>query len=221
MTEENRRPGKGSPASAPTIKAPRPRGRPRSRRSRDAILDAAAHLLRQGGLPALTVDAVVAHARVSKGTVYRIWESKSAVAIDAILGVLNREIVTPDTGSSREDFRALMLQFADVLQRGGLGYTYMSLLIEAQQDNSIASAHRRLFRERRKVFFDVVASGIDRGELPANLDRDLLSDMLFGPIVLRLMTGVGQIDDAMIEATLETVYRGASALREAQHSDRQ
>lgn len=188
----------------------RRRGRPPSNRSQEAILAAAGELLREGGLAALTVDAVVAQAKVSKGTVYRLWDTKSAIAIDAILRVLNREIITPDTGSAKEDFRALMRQFADVLQRGGLGYTYISLLIEAQQDNRIADIHQRLFRERRSVFFKVVAKGIQRGELPPDVDNDLLSDMLFGPTVLRLVTGVGKVDSSMIDVTLEVVYRGLS-----------
>jgi AcrR family transcriptional regulator len=186
----------------------RGRGRPPSTRSHDAIIDAVARILRAQGLHGLTVDSVVAEAKVSKGTVYRLWDSKSAVAIDAILKILNTEIETPDTGSALKDFRSLMRQFAEVLQRGGLGYTYISLLIEAQQNHMINGIHQRLFRERRNVFYSVVEKAIARGELSGDLDRDLLSDMLFGPIVLRLITGVKEIDEEMIEHVLSIVCRG-------------
>jgi AcrR family transcriptional regulator len=185
-------------------------GRPPSNRSHDAIMKSVAKLLRTKGIQGLTVDAVVADAKVSKATVYRLWESKEAVAIDAILRILNTEIVTPDTGSTKEDFRSLMTQFSEVLHQGGLGYTYMSLLIGAQQDNRIEDIHRRLFYERRNVFYGIVDKGIARGELKSNVDRDLVSDMLFGPIMLRLITGVKRIDRQMIESVLETVYGGIS-----------
>jgi AcrR family transcriptional regulator len=198
--------------NSPTgVKAPtyqRGRGRPPSTRSHDAIIDAVAKILRVQGLQGLTVDAVVAEAKVSKATVYRLWESKSAVAIDAILRILNTEIETPDTGSALDDFRSLMQQFAKVLQRGDLGYTYISLLIEAQQNHKIDGIHQRLFRERRSVFYSVVERAILRREVSSELDRDLLSDMLFGPIVLRLITGVKEVDDEMIEHVLSIVYRG-------------
>lgn len=208
MSENPTRDTHISDDSGKTPGAQRGRGRPPTSRARDAILSAAAHLLRTGGLTALTVDAVVAEAKVSKGTVYRLWESKSAVAIDAILKILNTEIDSPQSGSAKEDFRSLMRQFANVLQRGDLGYTYISLLIEAQQDDRIEDIHRRLFRERRNMFYNIVDRGGERGEISKHIDRDLVSDMLFGPIVLRLITGVKEIDDEMIESVLSIVYNG-------------
>jgi hypothetical protein len=52
------------------------------------------------GLQGLTVGAVVAEAKVSKSTVYRLQEAKSAVDMDAILMFLNTGIETPDTESA-------------------------------------------------------------------------------------------------------------------------
>ena len=50
---------------------PAKRGRPRSEKARDAILGAAAELLLEEGLDAVSMDAVAARAGVSKATIYR------------------------------------------------------------------------------------------------------------------------------------------------------
>lgn len=183
-------------------------GRPPSGRSQKAIMTAVIRLLRTNGLAGLTVDAVVAEARVSKGTVYRWWESKHSVAMDAILRIFNEELLTPDTGSAINDFRSLMTQFAAILQNGGLGYTYVSLLVEAQQNNRIEEFHSRFFAERRQVLHSIIRSGIARGDLAAHTDADLIVDVLFGPLIFRLLTGLHAVDDAMIEGILTTVSYG-------------
>lgn len=186
----------------------RRRGRPRSSRSHEAILAAVGRLLRKHGLPGLTVDAVVADARVSKGTVYRWWESKHAVAMDAILRIFNAELKVPDTGSTIEDLRSLMKQFAAVLQSGGLGYTYVTLLVEAQQSQRIEEFHQRFFVERREVLYTIIRRGVRKGELTAQANPDLIVDVLFGPIIFRLLTGLRAIDDEMIDGILSTAFHG-------------
>jgi AcrR family transcriptional regulator len=183
-------------------------GRPRSSRSHEAILKAVGRILRTHGLQGLTVDAVVSDARVSKGTVYRWWESKHAVAMDAILRIFNAELQTPDTGSTIEDFRSLMKQFAALLQSDGLGYTYVTLLVDAQQNQRIEEFHRRFFAERREVLYGIIHRGVSKGELIAQADPDLIVDILFGPIIFRLLTGLHAIDEEMIDDILAAVSRG-------------
>jgi AcrR family transcriptional regulator len=50
-----------------------PRGRPRSARAHQAILDAANYLLEECGFVDLTIDEVAQRAGVSKTTIYRRW----------------------------------------------------------------------------------------------------------------------------------------------------
>jgi AcrR family transcriptional regulator len=194
----------------PKTSPSRGRGRPRSDRAKMAILTAAASILRSQGLQGLTIDAVVAHARVSKSTVYRRWVSKQAVAMDAILQILNEELCAPDTGSFAEDMRSLMNQFAEVMQKDGLGYIYVSLLVEAQQAHTIDEFHKRFFAERRVVLHRIVARGISRGDLIGDVEPDLIADMLFGPIIFRLLTGLHLIDGAMVDDILKAVLPGLS-----------
>ena len=63
---------------------PQRRGRPRSEKAREAILAAAAELLLERGLGAVSMDAVAEQAGVSKATIYRWWPTKETLALDAL-----------------------------------------------------------------------------------------------------------------------------------------
>jgi AcrR family transcriptional regulator len=183
-------------------------GRPRSNRSHEAILDAAAGMLRRNGLNGLTIDGVVAEAKVSKGTVYRWWASKHSLAMDAILRIFNAELQQPDTGDVLSDFRIIMRQFRSLLSQGDLGYTFVALMIEAQQNQWIAEFHERFFRHRRKVLYIIIDRGIARDELRSDLDADLIVDLLFSPLIFRLLSGLSPIDDEAIENIIAAAAKG-------------
>src|SRR5260370_424816 len=66
-----------------TTAAPQ-RGRPRSEKAHQAILEASAELLLEKGLAAVSMDAVAARAGVSKATIYRWWPTKETLALDTL-----------------------------------------------------------------------------------------------------------------------------------------
>ena len=76
-------------------------GRPRSERARQAVLAAAGELLVEGGMAAVTMEAVAARAGVSKVTVYKWWPSRGAVAIDAYFEHFRQTITFADTGDGQ------------------------------------------------------------------------------------------------------------------------
>ena len=69
------------------------------------ILSAALDVLAEVGYDKLTMDAVATQARASKATLYRRWESKASLVIDALLCHKGSTEV-PDTGSLRGDLVA-------------------------------------------------------------------------------------------------------------------
>ena len=84
------------------------RCRPRSEKSRTAILTAAEELFLRDGLDGVSMDAVAERAAVGKATIYRWWPTKETLAIDALYadwaGV---DTVIPDTGTLRADLLGL------------------------------------------------------------------------------------------------------------------
>jgi len=65
--------------------APARRGRPRSEQADRAILAAAAEVLAERGLAGMSIEEVAARAGVGKATIYRRWNSRGTLALDAFL----------------------------------------------------------------------------------------------------------------------------------------
>src|SRR5688500_1295170 len=89
----------------------KPRGRPRSTAAKEAILKAARELLDQGGVGAVTMEAVAARAGVGKPTVYRWWPDRHSVAMAAMMEVASLEAEDRGRrtalGALREQLRAI------------------------------------------------------------------------------------------------------------------
>jgi AcrR family transcriptional regulator len=74
---------------------------------RAELLDAVLELLREVGYEALTMDAVAARAHTSKATLYRLWEGKAGLVVEALGHRGEEHEPVPDTGSLRGDLSAI------------------------------------------------------------------------------------------------------------------
>ena len=86
--------------------------RPRIEGEREAeILDAALELLASSGYDRLTMDAVASAAKASKATLYRRWDTKAELVVDALSRAKGAPQLEPiDTGSLRGDLIGRGLQ---------------------------------------------------------------------------------------------------------------
>ena len=93
--------------------------RPRVEGDREAeILDATLEVLVDVGYDRLTMDAVALRAQASKATLYRRWNTKVRLVIDALLATKQAPTV-PDTGSLRGDLIELFCGIGGVDRRRG------------------------------------------------------------------------------------------------------
>ncbi|MGW6209241.1 TetR/AcrR family transcriptional regulator [Streptomyces sp. NPDC055089] len=69
----------------------------------EAILQAAAEVLRESGVPSLTMDEVARRAGTNKNALYRRWPNRVALGVAAYRRLAVTETVLPDTGSLRGD----------------------------------------------------------------------------------------------------------------------
>ena len=165
-------------------------GRPRSPEAHAAILRAALELAVEGGLRGLSMEAIAARAGVGKATIYRRWKSKEALFSEAIASIaLNPEV--PDTGSVRGDFEAASA--AAVGRMAPEAFRVLPrLMADAADDPELLEAlQAALVRPRRAAIGAVLRRGIERGELRADIDVDLISDMLIGPLIARVLLSGG------------------------------
>ena len=165
-----------------------PRGRPRSEPKRQAIIDATLALIESRGFTGLSVDRIAEQAGVGKATVYRWWPTKAAVTLDAALTIATPATSHPKTGSAREDL-ARHLRYIIRLFRGArTGPIIAAVLGEIQHDPELAAEYqRRVQAPRRAAAKQILEDGIARGELRADLDRDDVLDLIYGPIYYRLL----------------------------------
>jgi AcrR family transcriptional regulator len=185
-------------------------GRPRSDRSRRAILAAAAALLHEQGLRAMSIEAVAARAGVSKKTIYRWWPSKGMLALDAIYAEWSRARgVVPNRGTLQGDLRSRMRATVRVLNSPTLGSTLAALIAEAQADPELAHAYtERVLVPLRAQIRLILERAIERGELPANVDLEAAIDLLQGPLYIRLLHTHAPLDQRFADAIVRLATGG-------------
>jgi AcrR family transcriptional regulator len=184
------------------------RGRPRSEKARLAVLGAAADLLLENGLAAVSMDAVAARAGVSKATIYRWWPTKETLALDALYHEWD---VPParDTGSLRGDLLSLLRPWVRLAGRRPYGRAIAALITAAQADPEFARTYRARFVEpRREQVRVILRRAIERGEIPASTKIEVALDLLYGPVYHRLLHGHAPLNDRFVRDVVDTALGG-------------
>jgi AcrR family transcriptional regulator len=173
---------------------------PRSVRARESVLAATVQLLDAGGLPAATVDAISARSGVSKATIYKHWPSRTAVAVEAFGRRMADAIPLPDTGDAVEDVRE-QVRRVSAFYAGDTGRVFGQLLAACVTDPDAAAFFRTHFLQGRR---EAIALLWDRltvqGRARPGITAETATDILFGPLIFRLMTGHAQLDEEQADA---------------------
>ncbi len=186
------------------------RGRPRSERARLAILEAAAELLLERGLSAVSMDAVAERAGVSKATIYRWWPTKETLALDALYNEWAvAQAPARSTGTLRGDLVALLRPWVRLAGSRPYGRVIGALITEAQTDPAFAEVYRSRFVEpRRDQARAIFRAAIERGEIPADTKVEVAVDMLYGPLYHRLLHGHAPLNERFMRDVVDTALGG-------------
>ena len=189
--------------------AARPMGRPRDARADRAILHATRELIAERGIHEFRTEDVAARAGVGKGAIYRRYPSKDELVTAAVGAMVDDEIQVPDTGSTRSDLLALMREAVE-LYRGSLPGRLMPNLVSAmaQRPELARTVRDGFLAGRREALTQVLARGIERGDLRADLDLEFALDVFGGPLFYRLLITGGPIDAQLADAVAELILRG-------------
>lgn len=187
-------------------------GRPRSSASRAAILKAAYQILRERGFAGFTIEGVAARAGAGKATIYRWWQTKGTLAIEAFLvAIAPRMDSIPPTDSAIADLRR-QVHVTAMLYRGRVGQLVRELIALGQEDSETSRAFRSDFVEpRRQAALGALLRAQATGELDSGIDIEVLSDALWGPIFHRLLVSRMPLDRGYIDKLLDLVLGGARA----------
>jgi AcrR family transcriptional regulator len=186
-------------------------GRPRDAQRREAVLRATRDLLAESGYPALTIGGVAARAGVARTTVYRSWPSKAALVIEAVRELMDLGPAA-DTGDWTRDLRATVLQTARALSQSVAGQTIPALAADLVRDAELADEFRAQFAQpRKRAVIRLLQRGIAEGTVRADVDLDLVEDMLVAPIVHRLVITGAPVTQAMTLEMLDLVLAGIAS----------
>ena len=185
------------------------RGRPRSQEADRAILSATVELLADRGLSAMSIEEVAARAGVGKTTIYRRWPSKGLLALDAFVASFREEQPPNDTGTLRGDLLAALRAWVRAVTQTAMGPMLTGLIAEAQHDPELRGAWRDRVLEPLRVQHRIMLDrAIERGEIPASVDRDVVLDLFFGAAEHRLLLGHLPITDVFIGKVVDVILAG-------------
>jgi AcrR family transcriptional regulator len=184
------------------------KGRPRSQKSKTAILKATNSLLLHSSVQELSIEAIAKKAKVGKTTIYRWWPNKTAVVMDALISQpgLQSPLPTP-----KDNTDAIVMQLDKLIRMlaSKNGETIAQLFSEAQADTKAQKIFAGTFLT---PLIDAIEFSIEQGikhkEFRASLDTSMAVDILCGPIFFRLMSRPHELNDQF----RETYPKAAAAL---------
>ncbi|MCW2946927.1 MAG: Transcriptional regulator, TetR family protein [Actinoallomurus sp.] len=152
--------------------------------ARQRVLQAALQVLDDDGLPGFTMEAVARRAGASKATLYRRWPTLGALMIDAMDATF-QPFSVPETGRVETDVEQLLTALVTLLEHTPFPRLLAAFIGAVERDPALAALHADLTRRRREPLLVVLDRARERGELPPDLDPEVVTDLLTGPFFYR------------------------------------
>ena len=174
------------PARSPETQAGASPTRPRVEGDREReILEATLDVLVEVGYDRLTLDAVATAAKASKATLYRRWNGKASLVVDALAHDKGPSPEPPDTGSLREDLREAYCGLGGLAtprQTALLG----SIITAITTDAEFAEAFREVVVGPKIATARTIwERAVRRGEVSPDADLEVLEPALAGILMHR------------------------------------
>ncbi len=173
---------------SPQVETAHPR--PRVEGVREAeILDAALEVLAEVGYDRFTMDAVALRAKASKATLYRRWNGKVQLVIDALHHHHHHDVPAApvDTGSLRGDLIESYCGTGGLTDKPEVA-TFGAILTAIMRDPEFAAAFRKdVVAPKLAASKAVFERAKERGEIGPRVDIELLAPALAGIVMHRLI----------------------------------
>ncbi|MWV49598.1 TetR family transcriptional regulator [Rathayibacter sp. VKM Ac-2803] len=206
------------PPPPPTIDSGAP-ARPGRRRdpSRDLeILTAALDVLAETGYDGMTIDMVAARARAGKATLYRRWDSKAELVVEALAcmkGADLTEAALPDTGTLRGDLVAMIKPrtMEDAERKLQIMAGVVAMISKAPDLSDAVRAAIVEPRARANSF--LLRRAIARGEIAPDIDVELIALISPSMVAYRVLLLREPIDRDYLVSLIDEIVMPAVGLR--------
>lgn len=188
-----------------TVNGARPRRRPGGRtadvtaRIQQAIRD----LVIDGGVDACTFSAVAQRAGVERSTLYRRFPDRWDAIIDAWVARAGVEVIADLGKSFAEDLTSVLRKLVEVLGSPA-GPAVLRVAAELRGKSDYMQDY---FRKRMAQLAPMFDAAIERGELPADVDREALFASAAGPIYFRMFIAGQTVADDFVRTIVQSVCR--------------
>ncbi|OBB62216.1 hypothetical protein A5757_04890 [Mycobacterium sp. 852013-51886_SCH5428379] len=129
----------------------------------------------------LPIAEVAERSAVHRGTIYRWWPTSTELLDDALGFHARHRTDAPDTGAWAGDVRVLITELAslaaDPVERG------LMAAVIAGRYPTLNDAMMSWYRNDLPQWVAVIDRAVDRGEVPPDVNRDVLLHMMLAPAV--------------------------------------
>jgi AcrR family transcriptional regulator len=176
------------------------------------VMAATARELGRVGYAALRVENVASRSGVNKTTIYRRWPTKTELVAGAISqhvaeALAERASSASATGTLRGDLRAsLLLGFDPSPDKRGI----LRVVQTERTVPEIEAITSRAREQLQRMRVAIVQRAMARGELPEDVDAQLVVDLVSAPVQRALIFGE-RLTPSYIDRVLDLVLAGAIA----------
>lgn len=168
-------------------------GRPRDPEIDHAIIVAALEEVAAQGYAAATMAGIARRAGVPKSTVYRRWDSKQDLVIDALDAQRVSRRIEP-TGDTRADIHQVVARLVAGWQHETRGAVTRNMTTEVSRNPPLFEMwNARLIDPFRQELLSILGHGVETGQVRRDVDAALIAEMILG-LPLQMMLRPGGVD---------------------------
>jgi len=167
--------------------------RGRSEEVDEAIVSSALAVIGDCGIEGFSVEEVASRAAVGKATIYRRYADRQQL-ISSALETLNDDLPAINRKSSAVDALIEMLEWVRTSRTSGAEILPRIFAQAKSNPELFQMCHARIIHPRWQRVEQALEMGIERGELRADLDIDIVCSMLVAPVITYGMLHVDSED---------------------------
>ncbi len=177
----------------------------------DGIIESVLDELAEVGYGKLSMDSVARRAGSGKAALYRRWQSKQEMVLDAVTTISTPTLSAETSGDLRTDLVDLVSSANDWLGGTRMSRILPDLLAEAKRNPDLAVALNRLAATRREHALRMINTAASRGEVAADADIEYAIDLMAGPIFWRICGRRQQTTPEFLERVVGTILHALAA----------
>lgn len=170
-----------------------------TQRIRSAVLS----LLIEGGFEHCTMKNVAERAGIERSTLYRRYPDRWGAIVDTVIDHIQQDTPPTTTGTFASDLKTVLMSLAEAMATP-LGPAIVAAAGALHSEDRAAAA-RVFFERRMEQLAPMFDAAVERGELPARIDREELFVFATGSMWFSKFIASRPIDEASVDRIVEAV----------------